>query len=66
MMARKLSVARLKALSHAVWMLDLLQEPHRHRIAALRPDQVALLEEHDQQLLDVVLEQSQGKGSSPQ
>ena len=57
LLARKLSVARLKALAHAVVALKLLREKHRHRIAPLRPDQIEMLRRHDPQLLgDVALE----------
>lgn len=52
--ARKLSVARVKALAHVIHAYDLAGDPTRYRIASLRPDQVELLSRHDPQLLALV------------
>src|SRR5882672_2751678 len=42
-LAGKLSVARVKALSYAVVALDMLRKKHRNRISPPRPDQIEML-----------------------
>jgi len=52
--SRKLSTARVKALAHVVHGYGLAVDPARHRITALRPDQVELLSQRDPRLLALV------------
>lgn len=53
--ARKLSVARIKALAKVAQAHGLLTTTDRFRISALRPDQWALLRGHDPELAAVLL-----------
>ena len=49
--AAKLSTARIKALSYIIWSSGLADWAGRYRISPLRPDQIALLQQLDPELL---------------
>ncbi len=53
--ARKLSVARVKALGHVAYKLGMLIGGERFRIASVRQEQLALIQSQDPELFAVML-----------
>lgn len=54
LVSRKVTIVRLKALSHVIEALQLAPRSSRYRIGPLRTDQVDLLLRHDPELLALV------------